>query len=442
MHLEISRLYDSHTHFLATGQLARGLNLFSMKSAVDLAEMPMQKSFFRGEWLVGFGWDENKWPGGELPTRFDLDKIFPDFPVFLSRADGHSSWVNSKALEKLGWLSLSGSQLPNPEGGVIARDNLGFPIGILKDAAHMAVFEKLPPLSEGQITDFLEASVQIFNHAGFTHVRDMSCSLAQWNLLQRLEDQKKLSLAYDGNFTAEGIADVDRALQDCLIAKKTETPHLRANGIKIFFDGSLGSETALLSVPYYGQAEGNRGFATWKIEDVKEAMFRSWEKRLEFSVHTIGDEAVHQIIIAAREVSAKGIVGRLNLEHVQLIRPETIVMMKPLHLRCHMQPCHWLSDQNWLKQKTGSLFSNSFPWEALRAAQIPLSFGSDSPIEVPSFFNNQKAIEESAKSGVKKFKGKVSNFHSHPDKNFMDSKTRFEVGKLKEISIGGQIIAI
>ena len=443
MFLEIPRLYDSHTHFLATGQLALGLNLFTLKSAASLSEIPMRKSFFRGEWLVGFGWDENKWPGGQLPSRKDLDKVFPDVPVFLSRADGHSSWVNSRALEKLGWLNLSLEQLPDPVGGVIVRDAQGFPSGILRDAAHMAVFEKLPMLEDAQITESLQASVQIFNRAGFTHVRDMSCSLQQWKLLQALEDTGDLSVAYEGNFTTEGIGDVDRALQDCLFAKKSETARLRANGVKIFFDGSLGSETALLSVPYYGRSEGNRGFASWKIEDVKEALRRVWEQRLEFSVHTIGDEAVHQIVKAAREVSAQGIVGRLNLEHVQLIRPETIVMMKPLHLRCHMQPCHWLSDQSWLAEKTGSLFSFCFPWEALRAAQVPLSFGSDSPIEIPSFANNQKAIEDSAKKGIRKFRGDIVSFHSHPDKKFMDSLTRIEEdGQIHEVTVEGKAISL
>jgi predicted amidohydrolase YtcJ len=439
MHLEIPRLYDSHTHFLSTGQLARGLSLFSLKSAADMGQTPMQKSFFRGDWLVGFGWDENKWLGGKLPTRQDLDNFFPDFPVLLSRADGHSSWVNSKALEKLGWLNAH----PQPLlGEMILRDEKGFPNGILKDTAHISALEKLPLLSEEQITDSLEASVRIFNRAGFTHIRDMSCFLEHWKLLHSLEDQKKLSLAYEGNFTAEGIADVDRALQDCLIAKKTETPRLRANGVKIFFDGSLGSETALLSAPYHGLAQGNRGFASWNIEDVKEAMLRTWEQRLEFSVHVIGDEAVHLIVKAAREVSAKGIVGRLNLEHVQMIRPETIVMMKPLHLRCHMQPCHWLSDQSWLAEKTGPLFPYCFPWESLRAAQIPISLGSDSPIEIPSFANNVKAIEESAKNGIRKFRGEVASFHSHPDKKFMESMTRFENGVVKEVSICGQTIPL
>lgn len=442
MFLEIPRLYDSHTHFLATGQVARGLNLFALKSAAAISEIPLQKSFFRGEWLVGFGWDENRWVGAKLPIRQDLDRVFPDFPVFLSRADGHSSWLNSKALEKLGWLNLTAEQLPNPEGGVIVRDEKGFPTGILKDAAHMAVFEKLPPFSSEQIRDFLSASVEVFNSAGFTHIRDMSCSLEQWQILHELEDQNKFSLAYEGNFTAEGIADVERALRDCLSAKKSESKRLRASGLKIFFDGSLGSETAWLSKPYHGLPSGPQGYATWKVEDVKVALRQTWENRLEFSVHTIGDEAVHQIVKAAREVSAQGLVGRLNLEHVQLIRPETVILMKPLHLRCHMQPCHWLSDRTWLAEKTGSLFSHCFPWEALRAAQIPLSFGSDSPIETPSFFNNQKAVEDSSHHGIKKFRGEVSAFHSHPDKNFMDSITRFEDENTSEILIEGQSLPL
>lgn len=441
MLFKVPRLYDSHTHFLSTGQLAKGLTLFSLQDPGDLAQVKLEPTYFRGEWLVGFGWDENKWASPKLPTRQMLDVLFPDFPVFLSRADGHSSWLNSRALKEIGWLNLSRAELPDPPGGLIHRDENGSPNGILSEAAHIQAFEKIPPYTAGQNREFLKAAIGVFNRAGFTHVRDMSCSLSLWQLLHEAQDRQELSLAYEGNFTAEGLSDVPRAIADCLTAKKTETSRLRALGVKVFFDGSLGSETALLSVPYPGK-NGNRGIVCWDLEDIKEAMIRTWENNLEFSVHVIGDEAAHQIVKAAREVSAQGRVGRLNLEHVEILRPETIVMMKPLHLRCHMQPCHWLSDRRWLKAKLGELHKYAFPWESLRTAQIPLSFGSDSPIEVPSFQHNRQALAESGDEGIRGFRGQIEDFHSHPDKSFMDSLTSFDGDRVAEIQIEGRTLAL
>lgn len=438
MLLKIPRLYDSHTHFLGTGQIKSGLTLFHLTKAEDIGQIRITPAFLRGDWLVGFGWDENKWQTPGLPNKEILDHYFPDQPVFFSRADGHSSWVNSKALQILGMYNKSETEFPNPPGGVIQRDLQGRPTGVLSDAAHMMVFEKLPPYTATQMREFLLASARIFNEAGFTHIRDMSCTEQQWNEMAALENEKKLTIAMDANYTVEGLHDLPRALRECLYARQHETSLLRAKGLKLFYDGSLGSETAYLSQPYHGRDGGERGLATWDLQDVEEVLRSSWRNNLEFSVHTIGDQAVHEIVELARKVSASGEVGKLNLEHVQVIRPETLVMMKPLHIKCHMQPCHWLSDRSWLQEKLGVLYKYAFPWEALRAAQIPLSFGSDSPIESPSLPNNLRALKESAEEGIRPFRGDPVAYHSHSDKNFADSFTVFEDDQVKEVWFNGQ----
>lgn len=440
MFLKIPRLYDSHTHFLGTGQIDLGLRLHNLTSAQDIQKIEVKPNYFRGEWLFGFGWDQNNWPDKSLPTKEILDKAFPDFPVFLSRADGHTSWLNSKALEKLGMLGKNTEQLPDPEGGKIYRDAQGFPSGVLTEAAHMAAFEKLPAHSIEQLKVFLKRSVEIFNQAGFTHVRDLSCTTQQWQAMSELVSENQFTIALEAHFTAESILDIDRAIADTLNCKKTESAQLRAKGIKVFYDGSLGSETALLSKPYHGKDTGNKGIVTWSLQDIEAALLKTWNHKLEFSVHTIGDQAVHDIAELARRISAAGNVGRLNFEHAQMVRPETIKLMKPLHVRCYMQPCHWLSDRRWLKEKLADLYSYVFPWEALRLAQIPISFGSDSPIERPSLFDNIKALEGSANEGVKAFRGKIEEVHSYPDSQFAPSETTFQDGELTEIVFMGQKI--
>ena len=117
-------------------------------------------------------------------------------------------------------------------------------------------------------------------------------------------------------------------------------------------------------------------------------------------------------------------------------------MMKPLHVRCHMQPCHWLSDRVWLQEKLGDLYKYVFPWEALRLAQIPISFGCDSPVEPPSFLRNKEALEKSVQAGIRKFNGDLSVAHSHPDAGFMDSYTIIEDDKIKEVVFAGNKISL
>lgn len=411
MLFKIPRLYDSHTHFLATGEFANGLNLSHLQHPEDVTKIDLNNTnYYRHNWLVGFGWNDSQW--AMPPHKKILDQIFPNTPVFFARADGHRSWVNTRALEFLGVNSAD---------------------GILTEKDHLRAWEALPDFTQAQQKAHVFSACRTYNRAGFTHVRDMSCTESLWNLLLELSDAKELTLAIEENYTSHDLNDFDKVLGLCLSAKKSETPLVRMKGIKVFYDGSLGSETAFLSQPYNGLHEGPRGQVLWELSEIEAILKRTWTAGLEFSVHTIGDEAAHQIVQMARKVSAQGAVGRLNLEHAQVLRPETIQLMKPLHVRCHMQPCHWLSDRVWLKQKLGDLYRYAFPWEALKAAQIPISFGCDSPIEPPSFWRNKIALEESVQAQIRRFSGDVIATHSHPDLHFANSTTVIEDGEVKEV---------
>ncbi|HWU43778.1 MAG TPA: amidohydrolase family protein [Bdellovibrio sp.] len=417
MFLKIPRLYDSHTHFLATGELASGLNLQSLQSAAEIAQWDLsKKSFYRGDWLVGFGWQDAKWPSP--PRKEILDQLFPNRPVYLAKGDGHTSWVNSAALREL---------------------SLNSETGLLTEADHLRSWDLLPTFTEEQQRNNILAACRVYNSAGFTHVRDMTGNESLWNSLTALENENLLTVAFEENFTCYDLAGFEKSLHSALYAKKNETALLRSKGIKFFYDGSLGSETAYLSKPYFGLKDGNRGRVLWNLNDVEIMIKRTWQAGLDISVHTIGDEAAHDIVSLARKISAQGFVGRLNLEHVQVLRPETIQMMKSLHVRCHMQPCHWLSDRVWLKEKLADLYRYAFPWEALRAAQIPLSFGCDSPVEKPSFIANQRALQESPEENIRRFTGSLEETHAHPDNTFAaNSYTVFENEQVKEVVFQGR----
>lgn len=416
---KIINCYDSHTHFWATGQVALGLKLNSLKCASDVGAIEIKKNHYRADWIVGFGWDQNHWSdngfASKFPSKKILDEVFGETPVFLSRVDGHASWINTAAiltLKKLGYdFSI------NPKGGVIERDSMGEPSGILLDQAHINALIRLPDFSVSQNQLFLETSQKIFNQAGFTHIRDMSMNLSLWQLLKNMEDKKDLTLCIDAFITLESLSDLERVLKEIDYIKKEPTlqsQQLRLQGTKIFIDGSLGARTAYLSQNYLHI--DSQGILIWAGEEIKEVLRKSWKQGLQVAIHTIGDQAAHIAVKAAREVSAEGILGRLHLEHVQILRPETVFMMKPLHIVCHMQPCHWLSDSPWLKQTIAEdLIQNLFQWELLRKNKIPLYFGSDSPIEPPSLFNNKKALQESVKWGVPKLNADWKLFHSYPD---------------------------
>ncbi len=427
---KIENCYDSHTHFWATGQVAEGLKLNGLHSAEDVKNIKLQKNFFRSNWLVGFGWNQNNWPEAKLPDKKILDKIFPDIPVFFSRVDGHASWINTRAIELLTTLGYDFSQ--NPVGGLIERNSIGEPSGLLFDQAHMNALLRLPDFTETQNQSFFASAQTIFNKAGFTHVRDLSMTLNSWQILRKMEEKKSLTVGLDAFITVEKLNDLDRVLADIVTIKKEPSLQLRVHGVKIFIDGSLGSKTALITRNYINSL--SNGLQLWTYEEVKELIKRAWLSGQQVAVHTIGDRAVHMAVAAAREISALGIAGRLHLEHVEILKPETIVMMKPLHVVCHLQPCHWISDSPWIKQALPiELVKNLFPWEALHKNKIPIYFGSDSPIEAPSLFNNKLALEQSAKWGIPKLTADWRSFHSHPEKNWLKSTTEIDDDRVVQV---------
>lgn len=430
----IINCYDSHTHFWATGQVAEGLLLKNLRSEDDIKSMAIKKNHYRANWIVGFGWDQNLWPSGQFPNKKILDQVFGITPVFFTRTDGHASWINSQAIIELKRAGYDFNR--DPHGGVLHRDERGELTGILLDQAHINALIRLPEFSEFQNKIFLETAQKIFNRSGFTHIRDMSMNLNYWQILKKMEDEKNLNLCIDAFVTVENLIDLPRALKEIELIKKESFLQIRLHGVKIFVDGSLGAKTAYLSQNYIlnnGKTEA-KGLLIWAQEEIKELLRKTWSTGLEVAIHVIGDEAAHIAVCAAREVAAEGVLGRLHLEHVQILRPETILMMKPLHVICYLQPCHWLSDNKWLKEVlTEKSVKNLFQWELLRKNKIPFYFGSDSPIERPSLFDNQKALNESVKWGVPKLNHDWKFYHSHPDSKWCKSSTEIENGQIKQV---------
>lgn len=435
MFFKIQNAFDSHCHFLATGQVASGLSLKNLKSAEDVKNLKIQKNYFQNNWLVGFGWDQNSWTPSRFPNSTILDSYFPNYPVFFSRADGHASWVNTAGINEL--KKKGYDFFKDLIGGKIERDLCGQPTGILFDQAHIAALALLPSFNEIQIRQFLQQAQFLFNRGGFTHARDLSMTLNNWHHLLAMADKKELTMCLEGFVTVESLTDLPRVFEEIKFMKENPNPFLRIQGVKLFLDGSLGSKTAFISLDYLDQKSS--GQLCWDLKNVKEVLKLTWQKGFDFAAHAIGDEAVHQAVQIARSVSSEGTLGRLHLEHVQIIRPATIPLMKSLHVTCHMQPCHWLSDHAWLKNIVASdLVKNSFSWESLRKNKIALQFGSDSPIEPTSLLNNYQALMQSATSGWPALNADWTSFHSHPDKKWTNSFTELTDEKIIQVHFNGE----
>jgi predicted amidohydrolase YtcJ len=396
-------------HFLGTGQVASGLSLKEKTRPEDFLSIELRPEYFRDDWLVGFGWNDNLWQGKKVLSRMLLDQVSPNHPVCFIRKDGHAVWVNSLALELAGIKPGT----PNPAGGRIGKDEKNQLTGLLVDGAKHLIDSILPSYNRAQIKNCLRRSRDIFNQAGFTHLRDMSSDLQQFQILREMEQDGELRAYLELNFFCADMKQFETQLSDLQEARRTLSKNLRVQGIKLFFDGALGSQGALLSHCYCGSI--SKGLQLWTLGEIEEIFCRTWALGFAVSVHTIGDEAVDQITNKVLELQTKGFRGPWNLEHVEIVRSETLELIKSAGPTCHMQPSHWISDHHWLEKSIGPLARLAFPWRGLEDRGVPLFFGSDSPIEKPSLELSLQALRASALAGVPALLGEWQKHHSYPD---------------------------
>lgn len=412
MPFDVRRCYDSHLHLLATGLFDRALGLHGLVDPALVTATSFGESHDRGEWITSFGWDHHRFPGKKLPHRSQLDRVSAARPILLSRGDGHACWVNRRALEIAG-LWKRREEWSEEFRALAEFDEDGWPSGILYEKVMYIVYGLIPSLSGEQKRAAFRRAMKLLNAGGFTHARDMECNAGHFEVLRSLEDAGEVTLYLEENFNLDTIDQLDGVLRSCLEARREPSRRLRVKGIKFYVDGALGSHGAWVSEPYAGT--DTRGFCTWKDEEILEMLTKTWSAGLDVSVHTLGDEAVHFMVKHARAVFDGGIKGRLNLEHTELLRDDTIALMRGLDVVCHLQPCHWLTDRAWLMEKQPKLWRLSFPWARLEAAGIPIQFGSDTPIEEPSLRNNLEAVEDLHRHGIPRPARTWWSYHSHPD---------------------------
>lgn len=406
--MRIDACFDSHVHWAATGEFSRRLILNHLTSGQSVQTLSREASFVRSDWRLGFGWDDQNWP--EPAHRMYIDAWESDLPVLFSRRDGHAYWLNTRAMELCGLDPHATLDVPAPQ---TPRDASGALTGVFIDHAMALVDARRPAANARELRRDLLKGVQLFNEAGFTHIRDMTCDDAQWAEAVHLDESGLLTLAVDAFFWARTPDEVERTIESVKHARSSVTPNVRAQGVKFFVDGSLGANGAWLSRCYHGH--DHSGHQLWSAEALTMALRLAWQAQLEVAVHAIGDAAVALTVECARAVFASGLQGRLNIEHGQIIRPETIEAMKSLDVVVHLQPSHWLSDREWLNEKLGPLASHAFPWRRLQENDIAIQFGSDAPIEIPSVSRTLEALRLSAEAGIPRLLGSPTTYMRHPD---------------------------
>jgi predicted amidohydrolase YtcJ len=157
---------------------------------------------------------------------------------------------------------------------------------------------------------------------------------------------------------------------------------LRVGGVKIYADGTLGSQTASMLEPFEGQP-GNTGIAVHSAAALQELVGRAVAAGLWPTVHAIGDRANREVldVFAAHHEAARRSGVRFRLEHVQLLHPADLPRLAALGVVASMQPVHCTSDRDIADRYWGVRSRTAYAWRSLRQQGTVLAFGSDAPVE-------------------------------------------------------------
>jgi hypothetical protein len=331
-------------------------------------------------WIVGRGWNQERWELGRFPTAAELDAVTGDRPVYLERVDGHAAWVNSAAMREANVTAETRA----PEGGRIERSGRQ-PSGIFVDAA-MPLVERAIPAHQPITRDLaLRRSQEILLANGLTAVTDMGTSVEDWLTIRRAGDSGGLSiriLSYAGG--------IDALLA---VAGQGPTPwlydgRLRMVGVKLYLDGALGSRGAWLKQPYR-DAAGQRGLPFVTDTVLRNLMSRAAMNNFQIAVHAIGDEA-NATLLGAIEELALTYRGdrRWRIEHAQIVDPADLPRFARNGIVASMQPVHQASDWRMAEARMGrERLGGSYAWASMLRLNVPLAFGSDFPVESPNPFH-------------------------------------------------------
>ncbi|HVK88813.1 MAG TPA: amidohydrolase [Kofleriaceae bacterium] len=374
-------LIDAHCHLYGLGVDGESISVRNAATAVAAAELVAAQVSTRApnEWLIGRGWDQNRWPGQTFPTRATLDAVIADRPVMLRRIDGHAIWVNSKALA----LANITKATKDPAGGKIVRDAKGEPTGVLIDNA-IDLVERVVPAPSPQVRERrILAAAEKAVAAGITGVHEMGIEPETAAVYEKLAREGKLPLRVYALLA--GDPSKPEQLSE---APRPAVGRFEMRAVKFFADGALGSRGARLAAPY---DDDPKNLGLWVTEPaqltaaVTNASAHGWQ----VGVHAIGDAGVGAVLDAFAAAKAEADVRaeaprelRPRIEHVQVIAPADVERMAAVKAIASMQPTHATSDMPWAEQRLGKQrILGAYAWRTMLDHHIPLAAGSDFPIE-------------------------------------------------------------
>ena len=383
--------HDIHVHPVESGVLYQQCVLFDIQGVAKLLDKIKECALANphDEWIVGGGWTLDNFVPTGLPDKKLLDDIVPDRPVSLKSSDGHSLWVNSKALELAGIDATT----PDPENGRIDRyPNSDEPSGsVQEDSAIMLVADHEPPLTSDDLINGLKYSRDLFHSYGITGIQDALLKLEPGDgyygldAYNQLDARDELNLHVVTALFWENTVPLSQQLPKFLNARKQQPVdgNVKATAVKIWQDGVIEAQTAALLEPYSDRTDGFRGDLQNPPDVLNKAVIALDAANFQIHFHAIGDRAVRVSLDAlehARKANGSR-DGRHHLSHIQLFDPDDIPRFADLNVVANFQPL-WAIQDSYITDLTWPRLGEErskwlYPIGTMQRSGARVGFGSD-----------------------------------------------------------------
>jgi predicted amidohydrolase YtcJ len=342
-------------------------------------------------WIAGGGWSMDAFPGGS-PTRDGLDGVVPDRPVFLHSRDGHSAWVNTRALELAGITAAS----PDPPDGRIDRDAAGEPSGALQEGAMKLVDRLMPPVSAAELSEGLRLAQSYLHSLGITAWQDAIVQADEgMPIFQTYVDaaeRGELTARVVGALWWDRTRELDQVEAFGELRSRADRGRFRATSVKIMQDGVCENFTAAVLEPYLDAAgipTDNRGISFVEPDLLNRAVTMLDADGFQVHVHALAERAVREALDAIEAArSANGPSdNRHHLAHLQIVHPDDVPRFARLGVVANVQPL-WAAHEAQMDELTIPFLGEprwrwQYPFASLVRSGAMLAMGSDWSVSSP-----------------------------------------------------------
>jgi predicted amidohydrolase YtcJ len=318
---------DAHSHPASAGRAHLRSVDCDLRSIKEIQEAIRKRAAQtpRGQWVLGFKYDDTKTAEGRRLTREDLDAAVQDHPVFITHRGGHTSYANSLAFKMAG----VDEKTPDPPGGQFDRDPAtGRLLGCIRERAR-APFSRVIPsrFTRDDYREGVKLISQMMTRSGVTSVHDAGGSPADLRAYQDARDAGDLRFRV---YCLIGVGHLDN-----MIAAGVRTGFgdewVRVGACKLMCDGSISERTARLSEPYVGRPD-DFGILVADKETLYKQARKAHMAGLQVGTHANGDVAIDMMMTIYESLQKEfpRRDPRFRLEHCTVINDSLVRRMKAL----------------------------------------------------------------------------------------------------------------